>query len=185
MANALVPLADGCEEMEAVIIVDVLRRGGWRVVAAGVTDEIVRASRGVRLLADMPWSRVDPDEFDLLVLPGGAGGTAVLSEHPAVLETVRCFVNGDRIVGAICAGPLVLQAAAVTEGRTLTCHPAVRADLTTGNVSDERVVVDRPLVTSQGPGTAMEFALELLRLVDGDQAAADVAAGLVLPQASR
>lgn len=180
MAKVLVPLADGCEEMEAVIIVDVLRRGGWDVVAAAVNRDTVQGSRGVRLVADRSWDEVDPGTFDLLVLPGGAGGTDILAQHAGVLGAVRSFVASSRIVGTICAAPLVLQAAGVIAGRTVTCHPGVRDQIKNATLSNERVVVDKPIVTSQGPGTAIEFALALLRLVDGRAGADAVAAGLVL-----
>ncbi|MDP6523897.1 MAG: DJ-1/PfpI family protein [Kiritimatiellia bacterium] len=181
MARVLVPFADGLEEMEAVIIVDTLRRAGWDVVTASVSGKNVLASRGVRLVADALWGDIELETFDIIALPGGAGGTDVLAQHQGVLNAVRSFVGEGKLVGAICAGPLVLQAAGVTGQRSLTCHPGARDEMTTGILSNERVVVDEPIVTSQGPGTSFEFALKLIDLVDGNQAAERVAAGLVLP----
>lgn len=180
MTRALVPLADGCEEMEAVIIIDVLRRAKWDVVAAGVTGPVITASRGVSLVPDVAWSDIVPDSFDVLVLPGGGPGTDNLKACHTVLDAVRSFVAKDKLVGAICAGPLVLQAAGVLANRRATCHPSVRDKLVTDS-RDDRVVVDGNLVTSQAPGTAFEFSLTLVRLVDGEAAAEAVAAGLVLP----
>ncbi len=180
MKSALVPLADGTEEMEATIIIDVLRRAGWDVVAAGVTGTTIDASRGVRLLADDDWHAVDPSGFDALVIPGGAAGTENLSGNQSVLETVRCFVESDRLVGAICAGPLVLQAAGILEGRRVTCHPGVAGQLTATDRVEERVVIDGKLITSQGPGTAMEFALVIIEALEGQEAADNVRGGLIL-----
>jgi len=182
MTRALVPLADGTEEMEATIIIDVLRRAGWDVVAAGVTGTAIDASRGVRLLADGDWHSLDPADFDVLAIPGGAVGTENLMGNESVLETVRCFMESDRLVGAICAGPLVLQAAGIVAGRRVTCHPGVADQLTDTVRVEERVVIDGKLITSQGPGTAMEFALAVIAAIDGPEAANNVRAGLILPE---
>ncbi len=181
MRNALVPLADGVEEMEAVIVVDVLRRARWNVTVAAVGPLTVTASRGVRLVGDTEWAAVDPAAFDVLVLPGGMGGTQVLCRDERVLETVRCFVESERLVGAICAGPLVLQAAGVLDGRRATCHPGVRGQLRCTAALPDRVVRDGVIVTSQGPGTTFEFALALIAATDGAALARSVADGLLLP----
>ena len=187
MAAVLVPLANGVEEMEAVIIIDILRRAGWDVTSAAVESSsfhadktAVLASRGVVLLADTTWDMVDPAGFDVLALPGGSDGTDALAAHPGVLAAVRAFVASGKLVGAVCAAPLVLKAAGVLAGRTVTCHPAVRDQMAPFSAVGDRVVVDGRIVTSQGPGTAMEFALALLQAVDGKDAAENVASGLVL-----
>ncbi len=182
MTRALVPLADGTEEMEATIIIDVLRRAGWEVVAAGVTGTAIDASRGVRLLADRHWHSLDPADFDVLAIPGGAVGTQNLMGNESILETVRCFMESNRLVGAICAGPLVLQAAGIVAGKRVTCHPGVADRLTDTVRVEERVVIDGKLITSQGPGTAMEFALAIIAAIDGPEAADNVRTGLILPE---
>lgn len=181
MASALIPLADGVEEMEAVIMIDTLRRAKWDVVAAAVDALEVKASRGVRLLADALWQDVSPADFDVLLIPGGAGGTAVLAKHAGVLEAVRVFAAAGRLVGAVCAGPLVLQAAGVLDGVRATCHPGVRGELAKARACDDRVVLDHRIVTSQAPGTTFEFALAVIEAIDGRPARDRVAAGLVLP----
>lgn len=185
MKSALVPLAEGVEEMEAVIIIDILRRAGWRVVATAVRAPgqkggTIKASRGVHLGADAEWSEVRGEDFDALVLPGGAGGTRALRADSRVLAEVRNFAAAGKWVAAICAGPLVLQSAGILKGVRATCHPGVRQELCDPVASDERVVVDGRIVTSQGPGTAIEFALTLIRLLDGTAAADTVQDGLVL-----
>ena len=180
MAKALVPLADGVEEMEAVIIIDTLRRAGWEVVSASISGNTITASRGVRIVPDTLWEKINPDNFDVLVLPGGSKGTSALSSDSRVLKTVRNFVNSNKIVAAVCAAPLVLQTAGVLDNRKATCHPAVRDQLKSCVISDERVVTDGSIITSRGPGTAFEFALTIIRHIDGDTAANKVAEGLVL-----
>jgi len=182
MHSVLVPLADGVEEMEAVIVIDTLRRAGWNVVVAGLNSP-VEASRGVKLLPDLLWEEVEPAGFEALVLPGGADGVANLIAEPTILEAIRNLSAHGRIVAAICAAPLVLQAAGVLEGRTVTCHPGVRAELESTSVVDESVVVDGRIVTSRGPGTAFEFALALIAMLDDEDAARAVAEPMLVQAA--
>lgn len=180
MTRALVPLADGCEEMEAVIIIDVLRRAGWEVVAAGVGESPVTCSRGVRLVPDADWGDIDPKSFDLLVIPGGGPGTDRLRADPRVLAAIRAFDQEKKVLAAVCAGPLVLQEAGVLDDRAATCHPAVADQLTRARHVDNPVAWSEHIATSQGPGTSFAFALELVRRVDGDEAAEQLAQTMVL-----
>lgn len=180
MIKALVPLADGCEEMEAVIIIDVLRRAEWEVTGVGIVPGPIRASRGVSILPDATWDDIDPDDFDLIVLPGGNGGTENLAKDERVLAALRRFYEQGKVVAAICAGPLVLQAAGLLKNRRVTCHPGAAAALTDAERVDERVVVDGPLITSQGPGTSFEFALTLVSHLDSPEKAEAIGKGMVL-----
>jgi len=186
MTKALIPLADGVEEMEAVILVDVLRRAKWTATTAHVhapeatKSAIVTASRGMQLMADTEWPDVNPDEFDALIIPGGAGGTDRLMQSKELLDAIRRFDQQKKMLGAVCAGPLVLQAAGILTGHTATCHPGVRQKLTAAVCSNQRVVISRHIITSQGPGTMFEFALCLIKIRDGAAAADTVAQGLVL-----
>jgi 4-methyl-5(b-hydroxyethyl)-thiazole monophosphate biosynthesis len=179
----LVPIAEGSEEMEVVILVDVLRRAEWEVVMAAVGASPVACSRGVRLVPDMAWAETDPADFDLLVLPGGGPGTEVLARDPRVLETVRVFDAGGKGIAAICAAPLVLQEAGILDGRRITSHPSVADQLTVATYVEEAVVIDGHLVTSRGPGTAFSLALTLVRLSDGEGKARDLAKAMVLADA--
>ncbi len=179
--KVLIPLADGVEEMEFVIIVDVLRRAGWEVVSAGLKAGVVKASRGVQLVPDVLWERIDISDFDGLVFPGGSGGTDILKRDVRVLEAIRSFDLAQKWVAAVCAGPLVLQAAGILEGRKVTCHPGVVDQLTVTDRIDQPVVVDGHLVTSQGPGTSFLFALTLVGIVENKQKAVMLAAEMVLP----
>jgi 4-methyl-5(b-hydroxyethyl)-thiazole monophosphate biosynthesis len=180
MPTVLVPLANGVEEMEAVIIIDVLRRAKWEVTTAGVDAGVIVASRGVRLVPDKPWNEIRPEDFDILMIPGGAGGVDRLKTDAQVLDTVRSFDEAGKRIGAVCAGPLVLQAAGILAGRRVTCHPGVAGQLTVTARLADRVVVDGHLVTSQGPGTSFEFALAMVRLVDGAEKGDTIARGMVL-----
>jgi DJ-1 family protein len=180
MIRALIPIADGCEEMEVVIVADTLRRAGWNVVLAGLNGmDPILASRKVKIIPDARWEELDLLSFDLLVLPGGAGGTKALCEHDGVQETIRIFDIEEKWLAAICAGPLALHKAGILRGRTFTCFPGVEKEMHRSDRSDEAVVVDRNLVTSQGPGTAFGFALKLIELIENPAAAEKVRSGLI------
>ncbi len=181
MTSALLPVADGVEEMEAVIAVDMLRRAGWRVTMAGLTAGPVTASRGVRLIPDTTLDdKLAAKDFDVLLISGGAKGVAHLRADARVIALVRAFAAADKWIGAVCAGPLVLQSAGILAGRRATCHPGVAPELTAPLRSDAPVVVDGRIVTSQGPGTMPAYILTLIRLVSGETIARDVAQGMVL-----
>lgn len=180
MISALIPIVEGCEEMEAVITADTLRRAEWHVVLAGLHGNgPVTASRKVKIIPDARWEELDLLSFDLLVLPGGAGGTKELCGHAGVQETIRVFDIEEKWIAAICAGPLALHKAGVLKGRAFTCFPGVEKEMRRTDRSDEAVVVDRNLVTSQGPGTAFAFALKLIELLDSPAVAEKVRSGLI------
>ena len=179
MKKILIPLAEGCEEMEAVIIIDTLRRAGWEVVSAGFTDGPITASRGVRLVADMLWDQVDPVTFDYFILPGGGGGVQNLMNHEGVLEAIRAFDRRSGNIAAICAAPLVLQRAGILKSRVITSYPSVAEELSESSYRDDKVVTDGNLVTSRGPGTAMAFALALVAREQGEARAQEIAAEMV------
>ncbi len=178
--NTLVPLANGSEEMEAVIIIDVLRRAGWKVDSVSIEKTLtVKCSRGVNIVADKLWEHIDPTDYDLIVLPGGAQGAETFAAHEGLKETIRIFLASNRNVAAICAAPLVLQAAGVLNNRRATCHPAVSDELTSTPALESRVVIDDNIITSRGPGTAMEFALTLISELDNKEQAASIADGML------
>lgn len=181
MPEALVPFAPGFEEMEGVIIVDVCRRAGWRVDVVGLAPGTVTASRGVVVQPDLVWDEVVPLSYDLLILPGGAGGTEALIRDERVLKAIRGFYEAGKWVAALCAGPLAFQAAGILSPHSrVTCHPGVEKKLTTVPRQTARTVVDGKMVTSQGPGTAFEFALTLVRLLEGEEKATRLAREMIL-----
>lgn len=180
MIRTLIPIADGCEEMEAVIIADTLRRAGWEVILAGLNGTApVTASRKVGLIPDAPWEILDLLSFDALVLPGGAGGTEALCKHDGIQETIRIFDIEEKWIGAICAAPLALHTAGILDGRAFTCYPGTEQKMKRSDRSDDAVVVDGNLITSQGPGTAFAFTLKLIELIDSPAAAETVRSGLI------
>ncbi len=184
--SVLIPLAYGVEEMEAVILTDVWRRAAWKVDLVSLAPGPVLASRGVRLLPDADWNSVHPEHYDILALPGGLGGTETLCADPRILHTIRMFnQQPDKWLVAICAAPLVLQAAGILNSkRRVTCHPSVAQRLTEVSLLPDRVVQDGHLVTSQGPGTALELALAVVALLSGKEQADQLANGLLLSQSA-
>ncbi len=179
--NVLIVLADGVEEMEAVILIDVLRRAEWHVVAAGLKPGPVEASRQVKLIPDAVLEDVDVNSFDMLILPGGGQGTNVLMEDERVLALLRTFAAEKKMIAAICAAPHVLQKAGLLAGRKATCYPGLLDKLTGAREqSRDRVVQDGTIITSQGPGTAFEMALHLVAVTDGKEKAEGLAEDMVL-----
>ena len=120
--KALVPVANGCEEMEAVIIIDTLRRAGWNVTAAGLAAGTIEAANGVKLVPDTTWDQINPDEFDVLLTPGGFGGTMALCEHTGVQQAIRDFNEKKKWIGSICAAALALHEAGILESKKFTSN---------------------------------------------------------------
>lgn len=184
--KALVPIADGVEELEAVTIIDVLRRAGARVTVASVDEVQVVASRGIKLVADVPLSACADEVFDLIALPGGMPGAERLRDCPLLIRLLKEQAAAGRLYAAICASPVVvLQHHGLLAGRRATAHPAFASRLDNQEAVAERVVVDGNCVTSRGPGTAIEFALTLVALLFGSQRAHEVATPMLAlwPQA--
>lgn len=179
--KALIPIANGSEEMEAVIMIDTLRRAAWDVTVAGITSGTIEASRGVKLVADVDWDDINPSDFDIMILPGGFGGTVAFCEHAGVQQALKDFSSAEKPFGCICAAALALNEAGVLEGRSFTCYPGVEEKLPPDiQPMDAGVVIDGNLVTSQGPGTAFEFALVLIEEFDSEEKSEEVRAGLLL-----
>ena len=176
MARVLVPLAQGCEELEAVTIVDLLRRAGIEVITAGLAEGAVRASRGVALLPDTTLDRVVDEDFDMIVLPGGLPGADHLDNDPRVRHLLQRTAAAGRYTAAICAAPKVLASAGLLDSRRATAYPGVldRMSLPRTRVLQDAVVTDGRVVTSRGPGTAMDFALELIECLLGKARRDDV-----------
>lgn len=180
MSRVLVPLAEGCEEIEAVIVADTLRRAGIEVVLAGLRSGPVTASRRVRIVPDAEWPARAWEHFDAIVLPGGGPGTQALMADERVLDAVLHFHAAGKWVAAICAAPQVLQKAGVLGGKRMTCFPGVASAITGSTRLNEAVVQDGQVITSQGPGTSFAFALTLVRVLAGPEKAAEVAKALLV-----
>jgi 4-methyl-5(b-hydroxyethyl)-thiazole monophosphate biosynthesis len=179
MARVLVPLAPGCEEIEAVTVVDILRRAGIEVITAGLEAGLVKASRGTVLVPDTELDQALRQEYDMVVLPGGMPGAEHLKNDPRIVALLQRMAATDRYVAAICAAPMALHAAGVLEGRRATSYPGVLDQLAGSHRYEKQAVVtDGKVVTSRGPGTAMDFALALVELLAGQARRENVEAGL-------
>ena len=179
MKRILIPLAPGFEEIEALAVVDILRRAGVEVLLAGTVDGPIEGRNRIKVLADTSLDSVKEQDFDMIVLPGGAMGTENLKNDTRVKEIVERLYKKGKFITAICAAPTVLSAIGITAGRTVTSHPTVRTKLDKEKISEERVVVDGNIITSQGPGTAIEFAFKLVEVLFGKDKVADVNKGVL------
>lgn len=185
MIAALVPVAPGSEELEAVTVIDLLRRAGIEVTVAGLGDGPIEASRGVRLLPDTRLEAVRDADFDLVVLPGGGPGAQALAADAGLQALLRRHAETGAWLGAICAAPSILAAGGLLAGRRATSFPGWLDEATDVSYREDPVVVDGRIVTSRGPGTAMDFALRLIELVCGREQAAEVEERLQRPGGQR
>ena len=180
MAKVLIPLAPGCEELEAVTMIDLLRRAGIEVTTAGLEPGPVTASRGTVLVPDKPLEDVAGEDFDLIALPGGLPGATHLQQNATVQTLLRDMAKAGKYTAAICAAPKALASAGLLEGKRATCCPGSLNQLELGStvLVDDAVVIDGTVVTSKGPGTAMDFALTLIELLSGKETRLEVEQGL-------
>jgi 4-methyl-5(b-hydroxyethyl)-thiazole monophosphate biosynthesis len=181
MARVLIPLAQGCEELEAVTLIDLLRRARVEVVTAGLDARPVKASRGTILVPDTTLDAVLGQDFDMIVLPGGQPGADHLNGDPRIHELLRRFSTQGRYTAAICAAPKVLATAGLLDGRKATGFPGVLDAYPGVEAVAAPVVTDGKVVTSRGPGTAMDFALDLIEKLAGADRRREVEEKLVRP----
>jgi protein deglycase len=171
MPSTLIPLAPGCEELEAVTVIDLLRRAEFDVVTAGLVEGPVTASRRTVLVPDVLLVDMADQDFDLIALPGGMPGARHLAEDRVLERMLRRQHAREGWIGAICAAPRVLATHGLLTGRTVTSFPGALDEFQAGafqRVSDP-VVIDGHIVTSRGPGTAMDFALTLIECCAGHE----------------
>ena len=173
-------MADGCEEIEGLTVVDIVRRAKFEIDTISITGKKeVTSSHNVTFLTDTTAEEADFTSYDGIVLPGGMPGTIYLGENEIVNRVIREFAAEGKLVAAICAAPSVLGQAGILEGRNATCHPGFEDKLLGANVKFEPVVCDGNVITSRGMGTAIPFALEIVRYFLDDAAAEHVKTGLV------
>ncbi|MFQ5560033.1 MAG: DJ-1 family glyoxalase III [Thermodesulfobacteriota bacterium] len=176
LKKVLVPVANGCEEIEAVSIIDVLRRAGAEVTVASVDGREITASRGVRLVADTLLADCTDTTYDLIALPGGMPGAEHLRDSEELVAMLKRQKGEGKLYGAICASPaVVFQHHNLLEQCRATTHPGFVDRLKNRDAVESRVVVDGNCITSRGPGTAIEFALKLVELLYSEQKAGEVA----------
>lgn len=177
MSRAIVLLAEGFEEIEAMVPIDLLRRGGVEVTLAGVQGKLITGAHGIRIEVDEELINFENyQDYDAIVLPGGMPGSKNLADSKEVNKLIVSMFNAKKIVGAICAAPaVVLGKLGVLDGRTAVCYPGAETYAPAECVfADFPVVTDGNLITAQGAGYAAEFGLALLKALEGDDKAADV-----------
>ncbi len=179
MKSVLVPLAQGSEDLEAVTILNILRRAGIEAVSASLDGQPVRGSRGTMLIPDISLDEALKRDFDMVVLPGGQPGTNNLKADARIIKLVQQMAAKDLFVCAICAAPSVLATAGVLDGKRATSFPGSLDAFPKVSRLPLAVVEDGKLITSRGPGTAMDFALMLVERLAGKARRDEVEAGLV------
>lgn len=182
MPKVLIPIADGSEDLEAVTLIDLLRRADITVIVASVhTDRLtIKAARGTKITADATITapRLEAERWDAIVLPGGMPGAEHLRDSQPLIDLLKAQNRFHRCIGAICAAPaVVLEHHSLIGGRNATCYPAMQDDLMT--FANRDVVIDRELITSQGPATAMIFALTIIQHLCGQSIRDKVADALL------
>ena len=177
--SVLVPISSGIEEVEAVTIIDVLRRALLNVRVSTIEEREISGANGIKLVADSAFIDEALEDYDAIVLPGGTEGAERFSAFAPLTDALKSFADSGQLVGAICASPaLVLSKIGLLDNKRATSYPSFKQHIK--NYVDERVVVDGQIVTSQGPGTAFLFALRLVSLLVNDKAADDVAKGMLV-----
>jgi protein deglycase len=166
MPRVLVPLAEGFEEIEAVTIIDVLRRAGIEVTVAGLAPGPATGAHGIRIDTDLPLAQARAADYDLIALPGGLPGADHLDHDPRIRRLLTDMAAAGKTIGAICAAPKVLAGAGLLQGRRATSYPGF-LDPSQVRYQEDPVVVDGTLITSRGPGTALAFALTLVETLAG------------------
>lgn len=168
MAKILVAISNGFEEIEAVSIIDICRRANIEVVTAGVEDKILTGAHNIKIEMDRKIENVNSDDFDMIVLPGGLPNAFTLAKNEDVQKLLKEFKQKNKKIAAICAAPYALHSAEVLN-KNYTCYPSfeekIRLD---GYQNNQDVVTDDNVVTSKGPATAMQFALEIVRVLQGE-----------------
>ena len=171
--KVLVPIANGTEELEAISIIDVLRRAGAEVTIASAQEKIITGAHGIRIFADTTIEECKNNPYDLIVLPGGLPGAYYLRDCKALVDLLKKQADSHKLIGAICASPfVVLNHHNLLEGKKFTAYPSFGDNLS--NYQKNRVVEDKNFITSQGPGTAMEFAIKLVEKLFGKSKADDI-----------
>lgn len=174
-------LANGCEEIEALTVVDVVRRAGMEVVMISISDDLeIKGAHNIVFQAEVTAKEADFESLDGIVLPGGMPGTIHLGKSACVQEIIRKFAEEGKLVSAICAAPSVLGEAGLLQGKSATCYPGFEEKLLGATVKEECVVVDGNIITSRSMATAIVFALEIVRYFMGDEKVTELEQSLVM-----
>ncbi len=180
MKKVLIPLASGFEELEAVTVIDLLRRADIDVTVAGLDDGVITGSRGTRILPDSNLTSAADLDYDMIVLPGGLPGADNLNEDSRIHGLLQQMASSGRYIAAICAAPKVLANAGLLDNKEMTSYPGSLSKVAVEGMHNtgQAVVIDGKVITSRGPGTAMDFALQLIQLLVGEKVRNQVEEGL-------
>jgi 4-methyl-5(b-hydroxyethyl)-thiazole monophosphate biosynthesis len=179
MKTAIVLLAPGFEEIEAVTIIDLLRRADIEVTTASVTEKSVTGSHDITILADALIGACSQKEYDIVVLPGGLPGTTNLKESKSVIDLLQSQSEKNKLVGAICAAPTVFETAGLITGKKVTSHPSEKAAFVNSDYKTDNIVLDGNIITSRAVGTAIEFSLFIIKLLISEEKANEIASKIL------
>ncbi len=180
MPKVLIPLAEGYEELEAVTLIDVLRRAKIEVIVAGVGSKMVSGAHHIKIETECLVSEVNSDELDMIVLPGGWGGTHILAEDEYVQSLLKEMDAKEKMIAAICAAPFALKQAGVLN-QNFTCYPSVEENIRLdGYIHDRNIVIDENVMTSRGPGTALCFGLAIVENLINEETAKGIKADMLV-----
>ncbi len=175
MANILIPISNGFEEIEAISIIDVCRRANIKVTIAGVESLEITGAHGIKIISDEKIENISSDDFDMIVLPGGLPNAFTLAENEKVQSLLKEFKEKKKKIGAICAAPYALHKAGVLN-QNYTCYPSFEKKI---KDDDKNVVTDNNVITSRGPATAIDFALEIVKTLKGNDIYHQIKTGLL------
>ena len=179
--KAIVFLATGFEEVEAIGTIDVLRRGGIETVTASITGELtVTGCHEISVVADELFDDLDASAFDALILPGGGPGSLLLNQHEGVRKALVEAFQDNRLIAAICASPRVFGSLGLLNGKRVTCYPGIEPELTGARILPYDVAVDENIITGRGPGLVFDFGLAIVRYLNGHDIADSVTQDLLL-----
>lgn len=179
MPTALLILADGFEEIEAISVVDILRRGQIEVTVAGLNNNHVNAAHGVQIVADTTLDEVASSPFDVVILPGGEPGTTHLEQSTLVKDVLSAQNHAGKWIAAICAAPRILDGIGFLDGKQATSYPGTRPKMERCDYLETDVVIDGHIITSRGPGTAMAFAYTILSVLTDEAVSEALKKGMV------
>jgi len=174
MVKALIILADGFEEIEAIAPIDLLRRAGIEVLVAGLGKKQICSARSVAITADEIFDAEKHGGFDAIILPGGMPGTTNLLNDNGVIEAVKKYFAEQKLCCAICAAPRIFDKAGILQNRNFTCFPTAAEEIKNGNYSNEAVVQDKNIITSKAAGTAVDFSYAIIEYLLGEEVARGV-----------
>lgn len=177
--KVLVILSPGFEEIEAITVIDILRRANINVTITGLEEDLVTGSHNISVKTDIYYKNLNIDEFDFLILPGGQPGTNNMKDNSTVIDWLQKFKKENKRIAAICAAPTVLEKAKIIKNTKITSYPADKERFDPKQYSEQNVVADKNIITSRGVGTAIEFALELVEIIIGKNARLDLASKIL------